>query len=121
MRISKFFISSRRRHTRFDCDWSSDVCSSDLSGQDVTGVLHRDLSEAIRSALRLERGVCVERAAGFSWHAATAQFLAGLAPIPLALRAKLAVGRRSVIIPRIAARRHTSEARDANCWKPPNS
>src|SRR2546430_6708476 len=25
-----FFISSRRRHTRFDCDWSSDVCSSDL-------------------------------------------------------------------------------------------
>src|SRR6266567_3409987 len=26
----KFFFSSRRRHTRFDCDWSSDVCSSDL-------------------------------------------------------------------------------------------
>src|SRR2546430_7193091 len=25
-----FFVSSRRRHTRFDCDWSSDVCSSDL-------------------------------------------------------------------------------------------
>src|SRR2546430_7050197 len=24
------FFSSRRRHTRFDCDWSSDVCSSDL-------------------------------------------------------------------------------------------
>src|SRR5256886_3185810 len=29
-----FFFSSRRRHTRFDCDWSSDVCSSDL-GPDV--------------------------------------------------------------------------------------
>src|SRR2546430_5688681 len=28
--ISVFFFSSRRRHTRFDCDWSSDVCSSDL-------------------------------------------------------------------------------------------
>src|SRR2546430_11273729 len=27
---STFFFSSRRRHTRFDCDWSSDVCSSDL-------------------------------------------------------------------------------------------
>src|SRR5712691_8360683 len=27
-----FFFSSRRRHTRFDCDWSSDVCSSDLPG-----------------------------------------------------------------------------------------
>src|SRR5690606_1622022 len=33
-----FFFSSRRRHTRFSRDWSSDVCSSDL----VTGVtLHR--------------------------------------------------------------------------------
>src|SRR3989475_10754783 len=28
-----FFFSSRRRHTRFDCDWSSDVCSSDLETQ----------------------------------------------------------------------------------------
>src|SRR5207237_6393884 len=25
-----YFFSSRRRHTRFKCDWSSDVCSSDL-------------------------------------------------------------------------------------------
>src|SRR5260370_28440148 len=28
-----FFFSSRRRHTRFKCDWSSDVCSSDLGGK----------------------------------------------------------------------------------------
>src|SRR2546430_14583747 len=28
-----FFFSSRRRHTRFDCDWSSDVCSSDLAAK----------------------------------------------------------------------------------------
>src|SRR5438034_10858201 len=27
-----FFFSSRRRHTRSLCDWSSDVCSSDLGG-----------------------------------------------------------------------------------------
>src|SRR5690606_40041998 len=27
-----FFLSSRRRHTRFSRDWSSDVCSSDLDG-----------------------------------------------------------------------------------------
>src|SRR2546430_2882192 len=27
--MAAFFFSSRRRHTRFDCDWSSDVCSSD--------------------------------------------------------------------------------------------
>src|SRR5690606_40931352 len=26
-----FFFSSRRRHTRFSRDWSSDVCSSDLT------------------------------------------------------------------------------------------
>src|SRR5205085_7580285 len=26
-----FFFSSRRRHKIFDCDWSSDVCSSDLT------------------------------------------------------------------------------------------
>src|SRR3990167_10556015 len=35
---SIFFFSSRRRHTRFDCDWSSDVCSSDLLG----GELYKD-------------------------------------------------------------------------------
>src|SRR5256886_6839965 len=29
-RLLRIF-SSRRRHTRFDCDWSSDVCSSDLA------------------------------------------------------------------------------------------
>src|SRR5207302_3752629 len=42
-----FFFSSRRRHTRFSRDWSSDVCSSDLAqacrptgkayGLDMTG------------------------------------------------------------------------------------
>src|SRR2546427_3395528 len=31
VRVVFFFFSSRRRHTRFDCDWSSDVCSSDLN------------------------------------------------------------------------------------------
>src|SRR2546430_12918877 len=30
LRLQLFFFSSRRRHTSFDCDWSSDVCSSDL-------------------------------------------------------------------------------------------
>src|SRR2546427_8308325 len=34
---SMFFFSSRRRHTRFDCDWSSDVCSSDLGNRDHRG------------------------------------------------------------------------------------
>src|SRR6266568_3772912 len=30
-----FFFSSRRRHTRWNCDWSSDVCSSDLEPFDI--------------------------------------------------------------------------------------
>src|SRR5438034_1773959 len=34
-----FFFSSRRRHTRSLCDWSSDVCSSDLGG----GIIHAEL------------------------------------------------------------------------------
>src|SRR3989475_8059640 len=33
-----FFFSSRRRHTRFDCDWSSDVCSSDLNAYQKVGM-----------------------------------------------------------------------------------
>src|SRR6185369_1435898 len=35
-----FFFSSRRRHTRFKCDWSSDVCSSDLLRRHT--LLHSD-------------------------------------------------------------------------------
>src|SRR5689334_25375106 len=33
--MDRFFFSSRRRHTRWNCDWSSDVCSSDLLGLPV--------------------------------------------------------------------------------------
>src|SRR2546427_130237 len=44
-----FFFSSRRRHTRFDCDWSSDVCSSDLAKL-----------LAIYGDLRLCRGLAVD-------------------------------------------------------------
>src|SRR5256886_7926210 len=37
VRVVFFFFSSRRRHTRFDCDWSSDVCSSDLWAKGLEG------------------------------------------------------------------------------------
>src|SRR3712207_7493138 len=33
-----FFFSSRRRHTRYWRDWSSDVCSSDLAAGLINGV-----------------------------------------------------------------------------------
>src|SRR5690242_21535042 len=35
-----FFFSSRRRHTRLTCDWSSDVCSSDLNTALITETLN---------------------------------------------------------------------------------
>src|SRR5438034_2871095 len=39
----KFFFSSRRRHTRSLCDWSSDVCSSDLDARgDPRAHIHLD-------------------------------------------------------------------------------
>src|SRR2546426_3354824 len=34
-----FFFSSRRRHTRLQGDWSSDVCSSDLYYADITAAI----------------------------------------------------------------------------------
>src|SRR5690606_39348509 len=37
--LVRFFFSSRRRHTRFSRDWSSDVCSSDLRVTRRTGAL----------------------------------------------------------------------------------
>src|SRR5690606_40706679 len=50
-----FFFSSRRRHTRFSRDWSSDVCSSDLTaalGEDklhLAGKLLRELQQKFGS------------------------------------------------------------------------
>src|SRR2546430_7132725 len=48
-----FFFSSRRRHTRFDCDWSSDVCSSDLAEDWLTlyGKVRHILSPRSRAAI----------------------------------------------------------------------
>src|SRR5207237_122239 len=40
----KFFFSSRRRHTRFKCDWSSDVCSSDLL-KNVSAIVRADAGQ----------------------------------------------------------------------------
>src|SRR5260370_1728012 len=40
-----FFFSSRRRHTRFKCDWSSDVCSSDLKVRVSTS----ELTQTVRA------------------------------------------------------------------------
>src|SRR5690606_40085119 len=49
LQVSFFFFSSRRRHTRFSRDWSSDVCSSDLDpAHDVVEHIDRLWSELER-------------------------------------------------------------------------
>src|SRR5437870_13658374 len=45
-----FFFSSRRRHTRWPRDWSSDVCSSDLKAREAAA---RQRPRRLRSPLRL--------------------------------------------------------------------
>src|SRR5882762_10953425 len=47
MNMFFFFFSSRRRHTRFKCDWSSDVCSSDLGARNA-GL--RSVKSAVKAA-----------------------------------------------------------------------
>src|SRR2546430_16361769 len=72
-----FFFSSRRRHTRFDCDWSSDVCSSDLIDllRNVIELFFSQrscfrnlLHSAIRFAHRRPNSHCDSRELAFSSH-----------------------------------------------------
>src|SRR5690606_39577674 len=46
---SFFFFSSRRRHTRFSRDWSSDVCSSDLPTAEAVAAAITDKTKAVYS------------------------------------------------------------------------
>src|SRR5699024_4601534 len=50
-----FFFSSRRRHTRSKRDWSSDVCSSDLTFLVITDLGYVDLVHPVLE-VRFERG-----------------------------------------------------------------
>src|SRR5205085_7361007 len=61
--------SSRRRHTRFDCDWSSDVCSSDLQH----GESGLPISSLFPHTARYADDLCVIR----SMHADTAAHASG--------------------------------------------
>src|SRR5690606_39626962 len=50
-----FFFSSRRRHTRFSRDWSSDVCSSDLMSMGIfqtPGSNAREINNNIKKYLK---------------------------------------------------------------------
>src|SRR5256885_11413885 len=51
-----FFFSSRRRHTRLQGDWSSDVCSSDLSSR-VTNRARSTARASLSDVPDLQNGV----------------------------------------------------------------
>src|SRR6266480_6036043 len=77
-----FFFSSRRRHTRLTCDWSSDVCSSDLVY--VQGLVEdvEDAGPGVRGIGRAAYGPRVEvaaRAGGAAVRAAGLQLVDGQA------------------------------------------
>src|SRR5690348_17851113 len=53
LRSSYFFFSSRRRHTRWTGDWSSDVCSSDLlvaRSEDLALLITREMGKPLVEA-----------------------------------------------------------------------
>src|SRR5260370_21723970 len=68
--IQFFFFSSRRRHTRFKCDWSSDVCSSDLVVSRVGNAVAT--RKKLKSSMRVEerRPRCYRGSSSryMSWH-----------------------------------------------------
>src|SRR2546430_13587859 len=67
VRCRFFFFSSRRRHTRFDCDWSSDVCSSDLRFSGAPPYNHAvDSLFGVRTD-RIPSELHVSPRVGFTW------------------------------------------------------
>src|SRR2546430_5937989 len=76
----RFFFSSRRRHTRFDCDWSSDVCSSDLGIEQLAYLLELafDRSFAFRFVLAAGFGFGARRVRFFMCIAGKQQVVARL-------------------------------------------
>src|SRR2546430_11284998 len=89
-----FFFSSRRRHTRFDCDWSSDVCSSDLLVEQPEPVTLVTLGPVTGLALALRRE-------------------------PDLVRAKVA--RHIAMVGNIAARGNTTRYSEFNAWCDPEA
>src|SRR5256884_6340715 len=58
--LSHFFFSSRRRHTRCSRDWSSDVCSSDLT-RGSSRIHRREMLETLRPVRLLRRSSASKR------------------------------------------------------------
>src|SRR5207248_5770237 len=64
--VASFFFSSRGRHTRSYGDWSSDVCSSDLSDEQIQA--HHPRNGRRRDCRRRRlQGVCTRRRLARRW------------------------------------------------------
>src|SRR6266480_6486414 len=77
-----FFFSSRRRHTRLTCDWSSDVCSSDLHTALWAGAVVAIVSGAI-GVFVVARGMsfAVHAISELGFTGATGALVLGLDPV----------------------------------------
>src|SRR5207237_4107888 len=88
-------FSSRRRHTRFKCDWSSDVCSSDLVldlrpvGGERPGLGRGELLDE----RLVERGLEIRVAGHALFRGQHPEVLVELQPGPIAIRVQ--IGRAS--------------------------
>src|SRR5205807_4057434 len=87
-----FFFSSRRRHTRLQGDWSSDVCSSDLFDGPPPGTRRRAVEAMRRRHLR--------SAPRSSWALPRAWTRGYVTPAQLAFRPNVADGRHLVLVSR---------------------
>src|SRR2546430_10287187 len=89
---SPFVFSSRRRHTIFDCDWSSDVCSSDLL-LDLLDL--RVVGDDARERLAVGAPGLLEAGARLLVHLGVALDLLEAVEDELRLRVELQIGRAS--------------------------
>src|SRR5207253_8175914 len=90
-----FFFSSRRRHTRWPRDWSSDVCSSDLRGRDLGGFV-ADVRRAVSAKVSMPESYYVTYGGQFENQARATKRLALIVPLVLLLIAGLRSEERRV-------------------------
>src|SRR5688572_17461683 len=87
-----------RRHTRFDCDWSSDVCSSDLAEADVAVAAGAAVAGAALTGAGSEADVAVPAGVALTGAESAAEELEpGESPAGAALTEADAADRKSVV------------------------
>src|SRR6266480_6028176 len=87
-RCRGFGFSSRRRHTRLTCDWSSEVCSSDLR------LTRRGIEIRMETSLESAEGGIMRLSSGEEFAATTLVWTTGVRPHALAARSGFPVDER---------------------------